>query len=268
MSTFAAPASTMLAGWEPTEDKLVKRVRCGECRGCLGEDCGTCANCADKPKFGGQGKAPSEMKPLPHTQIAIPRAQSATNLARKPSPCPPTSPAGIKKQACHARRCILVKTSAPEIVVAPTPNNSVQAVTAVPSMFSAPAGFRDFNEVRARRPIQPPPPRARPCAKAQGYGCLWRGHPRNRTLSCVCGLKPRVRDDCARRLVLFFARVAPRTLPLRARRRPPTLHSRPRMRPRTSKHALSRCCCSPSPKWRPLPDLHAFCIAHAALRFC
>ncbi len=42
--------------WDSVEmDKSVKRVRCGACRGCLGEDCGQCANCMDKPKFGGAG---------------------------------------------------------------------------------------------------------------------------------------------------------------------------------------------------------------------
>ena len=29
--------------------------RCGECEGCMRDDCGQCAACADKPKFGGRG---------------------------------------------------------------------------------------------------------------------------------------------------------------------------------------------------------------------
>ena len=34
-----------------------KRTRCGDCDGCqISEDCGTCPNCLDKPKFGGPGK--------------------------------------------------------------------------------------------------------------------------------------------------------------------------------------------------------------------
>ena len=32
-----------------------KKVRCGECTGCRGTDCGSCANCLDKPRFGGNG---------------------------------------------------------------------------------------------------------------------------------------------------------------------------------------------------------------------
>ncbi len=29
--------------------------RCGECEGCMRDDCGDCAACADKPRFGGKG---------------------------------------------------------------------------------------------------------------------------------------------------------------------------------------------------------------------
>ena len=33
-----------------------KRLRCGECSGCMASDCGSCKFCYDKPKFGGKGK--------------------------------------------------------------------------------------------------------------------------------------------------------------------------------------------------------------------
>jgi len=33
----------------------VKGNRCGECSACLRDDCGSCLNCRDKPKFGGRG---------------------------------------------------------------------------------------------------------------------------------------------------------------------------------------------------------------------
>ena len=33
-----------------------KRKRCGLCKGCNSDDCGTCLYCQDKPKFGGPGK--------------------------------------------------------------------------------------------------------------------------------------------------------------------------------------------------------------------
>ena len=36
--------------------KLVRLTRCGECFECAQEDCGKCANCLDKFKFGGTGK--------------------------------------------------------------------------------------------------------------------------------------------------------------------------------------------------------------------
>ena len=32
-----------------------KARRCGECEGCMRDDCGTCLACLDKPKFGGKG---------------------------------------------------------------------------------------------------------------------------------------------------------------------------------------------------------------------
>ena len=33
-----------------------RKVRCKTCRPCLAEECGACANCLDKPKFGGHNK--------------------------------------------------------------------------------------------------------------------------------------------------------------------------------------------------------------------
>lgn len=35
--------------------KRPRSVRCGQCPGCVGDDCGMCKNCVDKPKFGGLG---------------------------------------------------------------------------------------------------------------------------------------------------------------------------------------------------------------------
>jgi len=35
--------------------KAAKSRRCGECEGCMRDDCGQCPACADKPRFGGRG---------------------------------------------------------------------------------------------------------------------------------------------------------------------------------------------------------------------
>lgn len=35
--------------------KLTQKYRCGKCDECLVGDCGCCASCLDKPKFGGRG---------------------------------------------------------------------------------------------------------------------------------------------------------------------------------------------------------------------
>jgi len=38
-----------------SSSKATKTRRCGECEGCMRDDCGQCAACADKPRFGGRG---------------------------------------------------------------------------------------------------------------------------------------------------------------------------------------------------------------------
>ena len=35
--------------------RLTQKYRCGKCDECLVGDCGYCASCLDKPKFGGPG---------------------------------------------------------------------------------------------------------------------------------------------------------------------------------------------------------------------
>ena len=44
----------MLAVYGSSE-KALKSRRCGECEGCMRDDCGTCVACMDKPRFGGRG---------------------------------------------------------------------------------------------------------------------------------------------------------------------------------------------------------------------
>merc|ERR1719312_191829 len=48
-----APRPAYVYGASATAKKI---RRCGECEGCMREDCGKCEICLDKPRFGGPGK--------------------------------------------------------------------------------------------------------------------------------------------------------------------------------------------------------------------
>ena len=50
------PVQAAKAPKQPGAMKRPRSVRCGKCDGCEREDCGTCKNCVDKPKFGGIGQ--------------------------------------------------------------------------------------------------------------------------------------------------------------------------------------------------------------------
>ena len=39
----------------PASGSVRRQVACGQCEACCRDDCGTCLNCRDKPKFGGGG---------------------------------------------------------------------------------------------------------------------------------------------------------------------------------------------------------------------
>jgi len=47
--------SNPVAQQQCTQKKRKRTVACGHCDACGRDDCGTCLNCLDKPKFGGQG---------------------------------------------------------------------------------------------------------------------------------------------------------------------------------------------------------------------
>ena len=60
LDAVATPvASSSEVAWRSTSrtgHKRPRSVRCGKCDGCERDDCGTCKNCLDKPKFGGMGQ--------------------------------------------------------------------------------------------------------------------------------------------------------------------------------------------------------------------
>ena len=88
-----------------------KKSRCGGCQGCTEQqDCGTCINCKDKPKFGGPGRKKQycvkckckyellriklkSLSPLIHIQSGIQLAKRAktgdtATLESEPGPVP------------------------------------------------------------------------------------------------------------------------------------------------------------------------------------
>lgn len=52
----ATPTSSQPLVAARSVNKRPRSVRCGKCDGCERDDCGTCKNCVDKPKFGGTGQ--------------------------------------------------------------------------------------------------------------------------------------------------------------------------------------------------------------------
>ena len=84
MQCHIPPLLTIPKGvWKCCECAAVeykRMMRCGECENCLRDDCGKCAMCKDKPKFGGPGKLKQtcERKKCNYMRLAPP-ASSAKN---------------------------------------------------------------------------------------------------------------------------------------------------------------------------------------------
>lgn len=49
------PSHAQSADWAALKNKRKRTVACGRCDACCRDDCGSCLNCLDKPKFGGSG---------------------------------------------------------------------------------------------------------------------------------------------------------------------------------------------------------------------
>ena len=93
-----------------------RRVQCRTCGPCLTEDCGACANCLDKPRFGGQNRRKQacikrkcvsltttfqpKVTPKLATKIPtkIPIVAAKKKSRRRPAPLPSLSPAQPAKE--------------------------------------------------------------------------------------------------------------------------------------------------------------------------
>ena len=63
-----------------------RRGRCGECVGCLATDCGRCAACVDKPKFGGRGTAKQACVQRRCTNPTLPLGSATASEDVQPPP--------------------------------------------------------------------------------------------------------------------------------------------------------------------------------------
>ena len=90
--------------------------RCGKCGPCKAIDCGTCQNCADKPRFGGKGvkkQACVVRRCINLTKHEDDAAELPTPLPTPPAPMPPLAPAPMHPPMPHQSRPVPVVVTQP-----------------------------------------------------------------------------------------------------------------------------------------------------------
>jgi len=90
--------------------------RCGKCGPCKAIDCGTCQNCADKPRFGGKGvkkQACVVRRCINLTKHEDDAAELPTPLPTPPAPMPPPAPAPMHPPMPHQSRPVPVVVTQP-----------------------------------------------------------------------------------------------------------------------------------------------------------
>lgn len=152
------------------QKKRKRTVSCGRCSACCREDCGKCVNCADKPRYGGQGALPGRPYGAAHCdapshpcsacdgrrhRCAEGRRAWLLGAASDRPRCAPLSTTGIRKQSCLERKC--QNASAPTVA----PSCSSQAASS--SLAKAPAlvirqlpKLADKAELQAKAGTMPP----------------------------------------------------------------------------------------------------------------
>merc|ERR1719473_1644866 len=88
------PSHAQPADWAALKNKRKRTVACGQCDACCRDDCGSCLNCLDKPKFGGSGiRKQSCLERKCRQPTAAPTPLGATPASKLFAPPPATSEA-------------------------------------------------------------------------------------------------------------------------------------------------------------------------------
>ncbi|XP_053502373.1 histone-lysine N-methyltransferase 2A isoform X2 [Ictalurus furcatus] len=135
---------------EATPRKGRRSRRCGQCSGCqVPEDCGHCANCLDKPKFGGRNikkqcckeRKCQNLQWMPSKMFLQKQAKGKKDKKKNKVP--------EKKESHHS-----VKSQSPEVSLKPTPAPSKDDPPVKKSDTPPPIQEED----KQKQPPSPPPP--------------------------------------------------------------------------------------------------------------